>query len=293
MTECPNCRRTFAVATDVCGGCGHRLDTATDDAPTGVMTATAERAPAAVGSWASTPLSPTTTWHRVPETGLQSYVEPELESDAGQFVPGGAQVGLVTTQNEWAQIVFGGTTTWVDGRALNPPVFGAAPTATSAANATRSSTTRSRRSSTSPHSIWSILSALAGFGVLVGAIVEWTKGSINSFDLPFRFLFETRALFEDREPRIGYFVATLGVVAILASFSADYTWVRRLAGFFTLAIALLFCYQVQHFIDQVQSSPLGVIAHSNRDFFDLIGAGPFITGFCGLALAVLPRPDHW
>jgi hypothetical protein len=201
-------------------------------------------------------------------------VEPDGDDTLAQFVPGSAQVGVVETQGEWARIVVGGTTTWVDGRALVPPIVGTAPTAASTGS-------RATRSPTATHSMWSVLCAGAGVGVLVGAVVEWISSSgINSFDLPVQLLFDPSSSLTEREPRIGYFLATFGVVAILTSFSEGAVWVRRIAGLLVLVIALRFCYEIE------DSMP----AFSNVGFWDIIGAGPLIAGACGLALAVFPGP---
>jgi hypothetical protein len=246
------------------------------------MTTTAERAPAVVGSWASTPLSPKTTWHRVPQAGLPGYAEPEADGEVTQSLPGGAQVGLVKTQDSWAQVVYGGTTTWVDGQALNPPALGAAPSPTS--SATRSSSTRtSRTSSTAPIDVWSAVGALAGIGIIVGAIVHWIQGpiGINSFDLPMKILFDKSASL-DGQPRIGYFLIALGLLAIFASLKPDLTLLRRLAGALTLVIAVLFCYQIQDSI---------VFGHVN--FTDIVSVGPWIVGACGLVLTLVPAPRRY
>jgi len=237
---------------------------------------TTERPVPTLPSWDEMPLTANTTWHRVPGDGLQGYVEPNAEGALAQVVPGGSRVGVVETQGEWAQIRLGATTSWVDGRSLLPPTIATA--SAGSRNATSSTSTRI----TASHSIWSVLSAVAGVGVLVGAVVEWFAYSlgINSFDLPMQVLFDSSSSLTDREPRIGYFVATFGIVAILTSFSRDLTWVRRIAGVLTLLIALRFCYLLD------DSLP----GCSNVDFWDIVGAGPLITAACGLALAVLPGP---
>jgi hypothetical protein len=246
---------------------------ADDEAPD--PTITTQAAAPTLPSWDDMPLTANTTWHRVPADGLQGYVEPNGDGALAQFVPGNSRVAVVEQQGEWAQIRMGATTSWVDGRTLLPPTVVAASTAS------RTTVSPSRKSLSS-NNMWAVLSAVAGLGVLVGAVVEWFSYSlgINSFDLPMQVLFDSSSSLTNREPRIGYFVATFGVVAILTSFSRDLTWVRRIAGVLTFLIALRFCYQLQ------DSLP----GYSNVDFWDIVGAGPLIAGFCGLALAVLPGP---
>jgi hypothetical protein len=233
-------------------------------------------------SWADTPR--TETWHRVPPDGVQGYAQPSTEGALGEFVPPGAQVGLVKTQGDWAEVVIGGTTAWVDGRLLMPPPKTVAPAGVRTAPSRPTSTIRTASST----SAWAVLSAIAGVGVLVGAIFEWLASSLNfnSFDVPVQFLFGTYTL-QDREPRVGYFLVAFGVVAILTSFREDAVWVRRIAGMLALATAALFCYQVQ---DAISGAYSVGFANRSLQFFDVIGSGPFITGISGLVLAVLPRP---
>jgi hypothetical protein len=207
-------------------------------------------------------------------------------------VPGNSRVAAIEKQGEWAKVLVSGTTQWVDGRALLPPTIAGAPAASrTTTSSTKNISTKNitRKNISTNDAWWSVLSALAGLGVLVGAVTEWISSSlsINSFDLPMAFLFDKTSLVTEREPRIGYFVATFGVVAILTSFSEGLVWVRRIAGLLTLVIAALFCFQVRDLISQAQHS---VFSSSNVDFFSVVGIGPFIAGVCGLGLVVLPRP---
>ena len=267
----------------LCRNCGHQLVAAAAVDATEAPATAQQRASTLDRPWDEIPLTPTSTWHRVPEPGVQSYVVPAADGALAQFVPGGAKVGLVTTEGAWAKVLVGGTTTWVDGRVLLPPTAGGAPAASRTASKTSSS------KSIPVHNTWSLVCAAAGVGVLVGAILPWfsAPGGINSFDFPLQFLFSSsiETLLESREPRVGYFLGLFGVVAILTAFRDDAIWVRRFMGVLTVAIALLYCYQLQNSI----SGPFS----SNRDFFDVVGIGPFIVGICGLALAVLPGPSRF
>ena len=78
------------------------------------------------------------------------------------------------------------------------------------------------------------------------------------------------------DPRLGYFVVGLGFLGVLLSFARDPRLGRGIVGLATLGIAMLFCGQVA-----VQLSD----QHSRMSFTDIVGAGPWITGIAGLALA--------
>jgi hypothetical protein len=214
--------------------------------------------------------------HLTADTGAQAYKEPYPRvatdgSHRAEFIPGRAVVHVVSIRGSWAQVIVNDEIVgWVEGSQLIPPI------GTPIASVSRTpASSESARSQSTNIDIDTLVAALASIGILIGAVVDWTQGiAANSFKIPAAYLVDPHTT--SRDPRLGYFVIALGIAGVFLSFVRNARFGRGAVGIAALGIALLFCGQVA-----VQLSD----QHSHASFTDIVGAGPWITGIAGLALA--------
>lgn len=259
----PNCHACGApiAATDAfCPNCGAGLS-----APTAPTAPTGAAANAAV--------------HLSPDAGIQAYSEPYPRVQPGgtmrrAFIPGREVVHVSATRGDWVELTANGYDVgWVDGRQLVPPAAGTSPRYVPAAPAPMSASTNAQILQVDV-----LVGALAGIGVLIGALVDWTQGiAVNSFHLPAAFLFDSRTT--SRDPRLGWLVIVIGLLGVLISFLPLPGGWRVLLGLLAVLVAVLYCGQVASRLND-----LG--AHAS--FTDVVGAGPWVTGIAGIVLAMSP-----
>jgi hypothetical protein len=217
--------------------------------------------------------------HLSPDAGIQAFSEPYpgFQRDGMTrrwYIPGREIVHVLATQGDWAQVtVHGDVAGWVDGRQLLPPV------SRSIARSEPEIPVPARRSparQTVP--VDNLVGALAGIGVLVGALIDWTRiVRVNSFRIPATFLFDPKTT--SRDPRLGYVVLAIGLLGVGVSFLPRARGWRVVLGLLALLVAALYCAQVAS-----QLSDLG----GRVSFTDVVGAGPWVTGIAGFVLAVSP-----
>jgi hypothetical protein len=222
--------------------------------------------------------------HLSPDVGIQAYTEPyprpqSDETKVPLYIPGREVVHVTDIRGEWVQVMINGKVVgWVDGRRLLPPVSTSIAAYAPGAPAPPSSPAgRSADAQTVQLDV--LVGALAGIGVVAGALVDWTQGlvSVNSFRFPFAFLFDPKTT--SRDPRLGYFVLAVGLLGAFVSFLPRAGAWRVVFGLLALTIAVLYCGQVAN---QLSNSGRGT------SFADVVGAGPWVTGVSGLVLAVSP-----
>lgn len=214
--------------------------------------------------------------HLAADAGVQAYREPypRVATDGSHratFIPGRAVVHVVTIRGSWAQVIINDQVIgWVEGSQLIPPI--GAPIASFARTPASSENARSQSTTID---IDTLIAVLASIGILIGGVVDWTQGvGANSFKIPAAFLVDAHT--RSRDPRLGYFILALGIAGVLLSFVRNARLGRGLVGLAAVGIALLFCGQVAvQLADQ----------HSHTSFTDIVGAGPWITGIAGIALA--------
>jgi hypothetical protein len=218
--------------------------------------------------------------HLSPDTGIQTYTEPYpgLQRDAstrGPYIPGREIVYVSAAHGDWVQVtVDGAALGWVDGRQLVPPVFGSPARRYDAA--LPAPALRSTNATTV--NIDALVGALAGVGVMIGALVDWTQGiAVNSFRIPLFVLFDPKTT--SSQPRLGYVVVAIGLLGVIVSFLPPVRLLRVLFGLLALAAAALYCGQVAS-----QLSDLG----SRLSFTDVVGPGPWVTGIAGIVLGASP-----
>jgi hypothetical protein len=217
--------------------------------------------------------------HLSPDAGIQAFSEPYpgFQRDGTTrrlYIPGREIVHVSAIQGDWAQVTVNGEVVgWVDGRQLLPPVSG------SIARSEPEAPMPARRSldrRTVPVDV--LVGALAGVGVLIGALIDWTRiVRLNSFKIPAAFLFDPKTT--SRDPRLGYVVLAIGVLGVCVCFLPHARGWRVVLGLLALLVAALYCAQVAS-----QLSDLG----GRVSFTDFVGAGPWVTGIAGFVLAVSP-----
>jgi hypothetical protein len=214
--------------------------------------------------------------HLAADDGVQAYKEPypRVATDGSHrsaFIPGRAVLRVSATQGSWAQVVLNDEVVgWVEGSQLIPPIGQrlAPPAPYPASSAATANGV--------PVSVDTLVGALAGLGILIGAVVDWTQGiSVNSFKIPAAVLFDGNTT--SRNPRLGIFVLALGVAGLLLAFVRNARLWRAVIGAAAFGIAFLYCAQVASQLSD---------HHVHASFTDVVGAGPWVTGVAGLVLVV-------
>jgi len=123
-----------------------------------------------------------------------------------------------------------------------------------------------------------LVGALAGAGVIVGAVLDWfDAGSTNSFQIPAGYLFDKTN--SNPDPKLGYFLIGIGLLGILLAFVRNAGFFRFVCGALALMAAILWFVRVGDLISSGSSS---------TDVTDVVGAGAWVTGISGLILAFSP-----
>jgi hypothetical protein len=213
--------------------------------------------------------------HLAPADGLQTYAQPYprfIDTDeSGPVINAGEQLAVGAVQGPWVQVSTGDEVIgWVDGRKLIPPV--SAPVMMAPIPET---TRRQRRVfALSPEAI---VGALASIGIAVGALLEWTQGrhARSAMHVPVQYLFDNRTTAD--QPRFGYFLIGIAVVAFVLSLIPKAAIWRVFLGAIVVAIATLFCVQLAE-----------AVSDKSKSFVDVVGAGPWVAGASGLLLVCSP-----
>jgi hypothetical protein len=217
--------------------------------------------------------------HLSPDAGIQAFSEPYpgMQQDGTMrrtYIPGRAVVHVSAVKGDWAQVsVDGDIVGWVDGRQLLPPVSG------SMATPARESPVPSRPSpdrKTVPVDV--LVGVLAGLGVLVGALIDWTRiVALNSFRIPAAFLFDPKTT--SRDPRLGYVLLAIGLLGVCVAFLPRARGWRVVLGLLALLVGALYCAQVASLLSD---------GGARVSFTDFVGPGPWLTGIAGFVLAISP-----
>jgi hypothetical protein len=216
--------------------------------------------------------------HLAPDGGIPAYPEPypgvqRDETKLNLYIPGREIVHVTAIRGEWVQVAVGGDVVgWVAGRRLLPPI----PSSVTAPYASGVAVPASRPVDAQTVKVDVLVGALAGVGVLIGALVDWTQGiAVNSFRIPAAFLFDPKTT--SRDPRLGYVVLVIGLLGVLVSFLPSAGAWRVVLGLLAVLVAVLYCGQVAN---QLQGS--------RASFTDFVGAGPWVTGIAGAVLVLSP-----
>lgn len=214
---------------------------------------------AAVGAW-----SPT---HKVPEGGMRAWPEPNPALPPAADLQARVELTIAEKRGDWARVVgSNGWTGWVDARRLAPIGAATATPASSAAGASGASST------TFP------IAAIGGIAVAIAAFLPWFSldtFDANSFEVALPFLWDLHA---SGQPALGYLVAALGALGLLAPFVEQIpSGARRFAGVASVAVAALYVFQVNRGL----GTGLG-------DTIDTVGYGVYVALAGGLALMAAP-----
>jgi hypothetical protein len=263
-----------------CHACGAPIATTDAFCPTcgaGLAAPTAPTAPTAPA--VSTGAGANADVHLSPDAGIQAYSEPYPRVQSGgtmrrAFIPGREIVHVSASQGDWVHVTANGYDVgWVDGRQLVPPAAGTSRLYAPAAPAPASTSTK-----TQTVEVNVVVGALAGVGVLIGALVDWTQGiAVNSFHISAAFLVDSHTT--SRDPRLGWLVIVFGLIGVLVSILPLAGAWRALFGLLAVLVAVLYCAQIASRVNDLGG---------HVSFTDLIGAGPWVTGIAGVVLALSP-----
>jgi hypothetical protein len=213
-----------------------------------------------------------------PDAGIQAFSEPYpgIQRDGTMrrsYIPGRAIVHVSAVKGDWAQVsVNGDVVGWVDGRQLLPPVSG------SKAMPGRETPMPSRLPDRKTVPVDVLVGVLAGVGVLVGALIDWTRiVAVNSFRIPAAFLFDPKTT--SRDPRLGYVVLAIGLLGVCVAFLPRARGWRVVLGLLALLVGALYCAQVASLLSD---------RGGRVSFTEFVGPGPWVTGIAGFVLAISP-----
>lgn len=200
--------------------------------------------------------------HRVPEGGLRAWPKPDPAVDPVATLQARVELSIAERRADWARVVgSNGWTGWVDARRLLPVTAAAAGTRTSTA------------SGAFP------LGAVGAAALIAAAFLPWFDiggFTANAFDVALPFLWDLAA---SGDPALGFVVAGLGAIGLLAAFlPAVPDGLRRLAGIAGVAAAGLFAYQVHRGVDGTVS-----------DTIDALGYGVYVALAGAVLLLIAPR----
>ena len=241
-------------------------------------------APATNGSAATngTAGAPPADTRRSPAGGLHTYPEPypAWGRARGPTIAGGEVIQVTAVRGAWAEAAVDGQVVgWVEGHALVPPIEEPVKPllGPSVALAPDKSRAEGLPFGMQVLTVDAVVAALAALSIVIGALIDWTDGviGVNSFKIPAEFLFDPKTT--SRSPKIGYFLLVIGLVALVAALFTRALRSRVVLGLLAVTIAVLFCAQVGAALPDNQTS-----------FTDVVGAGPWITGFAGMVLVLSP-----
>jgi hypothetical protein len=214
--------------------------------------------------------------HLTVDAGVQAFTEPypRVETDGSHraaFIPGRTVVHVAATRGSWAQVTVADELVgWVEGSHLGPPI------GTLITPPPRNQVASPTASNQTTINVDTLVAALAGIGIIMGAVLDWTQGvGANSFKIPLAFLVDRNT--RSPNPRLGWFVVALGVAGVLLAFVRTARAWRGLVGLVAVAIVVLYCGQISVGLSD---------QHSRLSFTDIVGAGPWLTGIAGVALLV-------
>ena len=219
-------------------------------APAAATPVPAESAPTMVISavWAPS--------HRVPEGGLRAWQDPDPAVEPIATLQPRVELSIAERRGDWAKVIgSNGWTGWVDARRLQTLTAG----------------------STAAASGGFPLGAIGAIALIAAAFLPWFDlegfGTANSFDVALPFLWDLNA---SGDPAVGFVVAGLGALGLLAAFIPGIPdGLRRLAGIGGFVVAGLFAFQVHRGIDTTVS-----------DTIDALGFGVFVA-LAGSALMMI------
>lgn len=202
--------------------------------------------------------------HRVPEGGMRAWPKPDPAVDPIATLQARVELSIAESKGDWARVVgSNGWTGWVDARRLQPMGAVAARPQAAAASAGGGFP----------------LGALGALALIAAAFLPWFKTGaieIDSFDIALPFLWDLAAT---GEPALGYGIAGLGALGLLALFVRGVPdAVRRLAGIAGMAASAVFAYQVHRGLEGTVS-----------DTMDVLGYGVYIALAGAVVLLLAPK----
>ncbi|HLE39162.1 MAG TPA: SH3 domain-containing protein [Acidimicrobiia bacterium] len=226
-------------------------------APPAAAPAVAEATPVAADATPTMVISQ--VWsptHRVPEGGLRAWPKPDPAVEPVATLQARVELSIAERRGDWARVVgSNGWTGWVDTRRLLPM--------TTAATGTQASSTGGAFP----------FGAVGAAAMIAAAFLPWFDVggfTANAFDVALPFLWDLAA---SGDPALGFVVAGLGAIGLLASFLPGVPdGLRRLTGIAGIAAAGVFVFQVDRGVDGTLS-----------DTIDALGYGVYVA----LAGAVL------
>ena len=223
-------------------------------APDAAQPVSADATPTMVMSsvWAPT--------HRVPEGGMKAWPKPDPAVESIATLQARVELSIAESRGDWVRVIgSNGWIGWVDARRLLP-ITAASQSGAAAAGGFP-------------------LGALGAVALIVAAFLPWfSLGSFSadSFDVALPFLWDVAA---SGEPALGYAIAGLGALGLIALFVKGVPdGVRRLAGMLGIAAAALFAYQVHSGIDGTVS-----------DTIDALGYGVYVALAGAVILLMSPK----
>jgi hypothetical protein len=199
--------------------------------------------------------------HRVPEGGMRAWPKPDPAVEPIATLQARVELSIAESKGDWARVVgSNGWTGWVDARRLLP-MAAARPQAAAASSGGGFP-----------------VGALGAVALIAAAFLPWFKTGAfeaDSFDIALPFLWDLAAT---GEPALGYGIAGLGVLGLLALFVKGVPdAVRRLAGIAGMAASAVFAYQVHRGLDGTVS-----------DTMDVLGYGVYVALAGALVLLLAP-----
>jgi hypothetical protein len=132
-----------------------------------------------------------------------------------------------------------------------------------------------------------IVSLAGGVLVMVGAWLDWVRPDrefgpafgLNAYDVPARFLFRDSGFALNRGgPTIGWLVAILGVVCIVAALTRVVAFLALPAGVGALALAVWYALRLRDLVQNFRGF--------GPSFGDALGFGSIVVGIGGIVAAV-------
>jgi hypothetical protein len=200
--------------------------------------------------------------HRVPDGGMRAWPKPDPAVEPIATLQARVELSIAESRGDWVRVVgSNGWTGWVDARRLLPMTAG----------------TGSRAAAGSGGGF--PLGALGAVAMIVAAFLPWFDSggfTADSFKVALPFLWDLGA---SGDPALGYAIAGLGALGLIAEFLKGVPdGLRRLAGIAGLVAAALFAYQVNR-----------GVAGTVSDTIDVLGYGVYVAIAGALVLLISPK----
>jgi len=132
-----------------------------------------------------------------------------------------------------------------------------------------------------------VVSLAGGVLVMVGAWLDWVRPDrdfgppfgLSAYDVPARFLFRDSGFAVNRGgPTIGWLVAIVGVVCIVAALTRVIAMLALPAGVAALALAVWYALRLRNLVDN--------FGGFGPSFGDALGLGVIVVGLGGIVAAI-------